>query len=509
MIGAALALLVLVGNGMLAYVNITQVAQTDRDVEHTYAVLAKLEETLSTLKDAETGQRGYIITADLSYRKPYDNALVTIRRDLADLRDLLADNPPQQANITELEHLTTRKIDELQRVLDCYPRDFDATRTAALPGFLEDILLQVRARSFDAARAEVRTNVGYDTMEQIRKVVGDMEAVENQLLRHRQDQARRSLVFAQVSNGVGVLAGLTMVGLAYYLFQRDRTAELRRANRSLQGEVEQRAQAEARVQSFAEELQRSNRELQQFAAVASHDLQEPLRKIQAFGDRLKTKCAGSLGEAGLDYLQRMQAASARMATLITDLLTYSRVTTRQQPFQPVDLDQVAQEVIGDLEARIQQTQGRIELGALPTLDGDPVQIRQLLQNLLGNALKFHKPGVAPLVKVESRLLEGRLTPEGLPVYEISVEDNGIGFEEIYLDRIFGFFQRLHGRTEYEGTGMGLAICRRIVERHGGQITARSKPGEGSTFLVTLPGMQPKEKQDSEQTNPAHHHSDGR
>ncbi len=480
LIGTALALTVLVGNGMLAYVNITQVVENDRDVERTYAVLAKLEETLSTLKDAETGQRGYIITGDPDYRKPYDRAISSIHQNLADLRQGMAQSPEMQARIDDLERIIGEKVREMQRVIDLHKE------------------------SFDAARAEMMTNEGYQKMQAIRRLAGDMEAEETHLLHKRQAEARRSLLIAQVSNIVGVLAGVAMVGLAYYLLQRDRTAELTRANRSLQAEIEQRAQAEARVQSFAEELQRSNRELQQFAAVASHDLQEPLRKIQAFGDRLKTKCADMLGEAGRDYLQRMQAASARMATLITDLLTYSRVTTRQQPFRPVDLGQVAQEVMSDLEARIHQTQGTIELGPLPTLDGDPLQIRQLFQNLLGNALKFHKPGVPPVIKVESRLLEGRSTGEGQPVYEISVQDNGIGFEEVYLDRIFGFFQRLHGRTEYEGTGMGLAICRRIVERHGGQITARSTPDQGSTFLVTLPATQLKEKQGDQAYQPHHH-----
>lgn len=491
-LGSALALIVLIGNAVLAYINITEVVDNDREVARSYAVQTKLEELLSTLKEAESGQRGYVITANLSYREPYNRALDARHRQMEELRRLFGDNPDQLKQLKKLDDLIDQKIAEMQRVIDRYPADFDEARVQALSGFHKEILTMVRARSFEAARSVVMTNEGFDKMRQIRSVLSDMEAEESRLLHQRQADAHRSLVIAQVSNIVGVVAGVAMVILAYYLIQRDRTAELTLTNRTLKVEVEQRTLAEARGQAVAEELQRSNRELQQFAAIASHDLQEPLRKIQAFGDRLKSKCYDTLGEAGQDYLQRMQAAAARMATLITDLLTYSRVATRQQAFQPVDLERISQEVIVDLEARIQQTQGTIDIGPLPTLEGDPLQIRQLFQNLLGNALKFHKPDIAPVIHVRSRAIAGS-SPDEPPVFhEISVQDNGIGFEEIYLDRIFGFFQRLHGRNEYEGTGMGLAICRRIVERHGGHITARSTPGEGSTFLITLPQSQPKE-----------------
>lgn len=259
-------------------------------------------------------------------------------------------------------------------------------------------------------------------------------------------------------------------------------------------DISERKKAEESLRAFAQELQRSNRELEQFALVASHDLQEPLRKIQAFGDRLRMRYAESLGEQGRDYVERMQQSATRMRRLIDDLLAFSRITTRAQPFSPVDLAAMAREVVSDLDGRLQQSGGQVEVGLLPPVEADPAQMRQLLQNLLANALKFHKPGVPPRVRIEGRLLppaEGNGNGQAPSFCEIAVSDNGIGFDEIYLDRIFNVFQRLHGREEYEGTGMGLAICRKIVERHGGQITARSKPGEGSTFLVTLPRTQPQ------------------
>jgi PAS domain S-box-containing protein len=236
--------------------------------------------------------------------------------------------------------------------------------------------------------------------------------------------------------------------------------------------------SEAELKMFAAKLEASNRELQDFASVASHDLQEPLRKIQAFGDRLKTKHGDALGDGGRDYLERMQNAAGRMQTLINDLLTFSRVTTKAQPFVAVDLREVAEGVISDLEARVERSGGRVELGAMTNLEADPLQMRQLLQNLIGNALKFHRPGAPPLVRVWCETAGAHC--------RVHVADDGIGFDEKYLDRIFTVFQRLHGRHAYEGTGVGLAVCRRIAERHGGSITATSEPGRGSTFVVTLP-----------------------
>ncbi len=242
-------------------------------------------------------------------------------------------------------------------------------------------------------------------------------------------------------------------------------------------------EAEVNLQVYAARLEQSNRDLQEFAYIASHDLQEPLRKVLAFGDRLANKYTGSLDETGRDYLKRMRDASQRMQTLINDLLTFSRVSTRAQPFAKVDLNNLIQDVISDLEYQIDRTQGKVEVNELPIIEADPTQMHQLLQNLINNALKFHKEGVPPVIRVSSMLLVGES--------KIIVSDNGIGFDKQYLDRIFKPFQRLHSRQEYEGSGMGLAICRRIVERHGGDITADSALGKGSSFIVTLPIVQHK------------------
>ncbi|PSB34831.1 response regulator [Chlorogloea sp. CCALA 695] len=252
-----------------------------------------------------------------------------------------------------------------------------------------------------------------------------------------------------------------------------------------------------------QELARSNSELQEFAYIASHDLQEPLRKIQAFGDRLQAQYSEKLGDRGKDYLARMHNAAARMQALIHDLLSLSQVITKAQPFVSVDLNQLTQEVLLDLELAIEQTGGRVEVGQLSTIEADPLQIRQLIQNLISNALKFHSAEVTPVIKVSSQMLEveqGVAEKLVVTLCQITIEDNGIGFDEKYLDRIFNVFQRLHNRSEYEGTGMGLAICRKVAERHGGTITALSTPGQGATFIVTLPIKQAGEQHYSETAN---------
>ena len=269
-------------------------------------------------------------------------------------------------------------------------------------------------------------------------------------------------------------------------------------------DITERKEAEERLRRFAGRLEQNNRELQDFAYVASHDLQEPLRKVQAFGDRLKTRCADALPDEGRDYLHRMQEAARRMQILIEDLLSYSRVTTRANPFVSVDLNETVSHVLSDLEVLIGEIQAKILVEPLPTVDADATQMRQLMQNLVGNALKFRRKEGQPEVKISSRVVtdpadvrlpklplrDFNISP-GNPYCLLRVDDNGIGFDEKYVDKIFVVFQRLHGRGIYEGTGVGLAICRKITLRHGGEITAFSKPGEGSSFVVLLPIRQTK------------------
>lgn len=260
-----------------------------------------------------------------------------------------------------------------------------------------------------------------------------------------------------------------------------RTKQLQHTNAGLEREIRKRHAAERALDTYAKELARSNQELQDFAYVASHDLQEPLRKIQAFGDLLESELDGTASEGGREYLDRMRSAASRMSTLIQDLLSFSRVSMHARPNTVVNLRQVADEVVSDLEARIEDTKGTVEIGSLPNVWADATHMRQLLQNLIGNALKFHRPDVPPVVKVYAKRPKSNDK-----MYTIYIEDNGIGFDEKYVDRIFSVFQRLHGKEEYEGTGIGLAVCRKIAERYGGTITAASEKGSGSTFIFSIP-----------------------
>jgi signal transduction histidine kinase len=272
-----------------------------------------------------------------------------------------------------------------------------------------------------------------------------------------------------------------------------------RGNKILEGQMNEiesqvaaRQLTEATLQQKMEQLARSNAELEQFAYVASHDLQEPLRKIEAFGDRLKTKCSKDLSDRGVEYIDRMQNAAGRMRTLIQDLLEFSRVASKSQPFGTVNLKEVVTGVLSDLETRIDETQSTIHVGELPILDADPLQMRQLFQNLIGNAIKFRQIEEPLKVEIKSKslkIIENNGQPKSMDVYQITIADNGIGFEQKYTDRIFRVFQRLHSRSDYDGTGIGLAVCTKIAERHGGSITAESILGQGATFIVTLPVQQ--------------------
>lgn len=268
--------------------------------------------------------------------------------------------------------------------------------------------------------------------------------------------------------------------------------ELAIANQALNSRNQELASINQALEETNSLLSQSNDNLQTFAYVASHDLQEPLRKIQTFSDILQTHYASELGE-GARYLERIRTAASRMSLLIKDLLGFSRIATHRSTQVPVALNQVVQDVLVVLDLAIAESGALVEVGDLPTVIGDAIQLEQLFQNLISNALKFGQTGQLPHI----RLLAHTLPAEALPgtvkptrrtsvYYRIDVADNGIGFEEKYLDRIFQVFQRLHGKGNFPGTGIGLAICEKVVANHGGAISASSYPGQGATFSVYLP-----------------------
>ncbi|MGI8892423.1 MAG: sensor histidine kinase, partial [Bacteroidia bacterium] len=260
-------------------------------------------------------------------------------------------------------------------------------------------------------------------------------------------------------------------------------------------DVTEQKKAQRELNYKAKELQRSNEELQSFAYAASHDLQEPLRKIISFGDRLNMNYQDQLGETGGDYISRMQNAALRMQQLIDNLLTYTRLSYQPPDLEEIDVNFIVAEVLADMEELINETGAVIEVDDLPRLPVNPIQMRQLFQNLISNALKFRQADVKPYISIRSKIAIGSEIEEPNDFHHrkkfcrIYINDNGIGFENKYAEKIFFIFQRLHGQQEYRGTGIGLAICKKIAEAHDGLISAYSQPGEGSTFVVTLPLFQ--------------------
>jgi signal transduction histidine kinase len=262
----------------------------------------------------------------------------------------------------------------------------------------------------------------------------------------------------------------------------DTTLNLNRKIRQIEETTEKLKMKEEILLVYSNQLEKSNRELEQFAYIASHDLQEPLRKLKFFSEKLKKDYGTFVDEKGMEYLERMMNAASRMENLIKGLLQYSRVTTKAQPFEKVDLNEIMKGVMEDLEIRIHETGAEIKTEHLPVIEADPLQMRQLFQNLLGNAIKYKRENVQPVVTIHAKVKSNNDNN----ICEINIIDNGMGFDNKYKEQIFGLFKRLYGRDEYEGTGIGLAICKKIVEQHRGVISASGKAGEGATFCIVLP-----------------------
>ena len=264
----------------------------------------------------------------------------------------------------------------------------------------------------------------------------------------------------------------------------DQVATAMERSRLIEQLRKSRDEMEARVQERTAELEVKNKELQDFTYIASHDLQEPLRKIVTFGDMLANCAGNSLDDESRDCIARMQKSAGMMRMLLDSLLRYSRLTTRPAPPEECHLETPIQAALYNLELTIREKKAVVEVGELPSVEADPIHMTQLFQNLIGNAIKFQHEDASPHVKIYS--LPSEKNGPQKRMYRICVEDNGIGFDERHLDKIFSPFQRLHGKIKYQGVGMGLAICKKIVDRHGGKITAKSAVGKGTTFIIDLP-----------------------
>lgn len=421
----------------------------------------------------ESGQRGYMLTGDEEYLTDYTETLEVISEVMEEVEvsAYSSDIAHQPQRIGELLSLTKLKINEVIEAVELVKADQ-----------MQDAVLLVNSDKGIAL---------YKRFETLFREIDDSE--RNMQGTHLANllSLRRDSVNTLIISSATTLLLIIAVFLLLKINSREHEKyqeDLENINEDLETRIADRTQE---LSMYSDELARSNRELEDFAFVASHDLQEPLRKIRAFGNRLESGYADVIDERGKDFLARMLNAAERMSLLISDLLAFSRVSTRGKDFSEVDLNTAFESVISDLEIAIDEKSAQINLSPMPTIRGDKSQLEQLFLNILSNALKFQAEDVTPQVDITCEVpsdedLEGVLLADEFEWIKIVISDNGIGFEQSFSEKIFAPFQRLHGRSEYKGTGIGLAVCRRIVERHNGQIIATSEPGQGATFTIIIP-----------------------
>jgi len=459
---SAIVLAMIMANGFLAMKTIKDLSATQSSLYNTGDIIVELDDLHNLVLMAETGQRGYLLTEITEYLKPYEDALARLNDQLDDMKKLRSEVPGQTKRIVSLTVLVEQKLIELVHTVELAQANKE-----------KNALQQVMSGRGRNIYKELRAELEYIKLLELN--------YRNSLFAVLATVEREAKVTFSIS---GITSALLLLGLTFFARLNSRSEakhrqQLEQQNRVLAEKVALRTKE---LTLYSDELSRSNRELEDFAFVASHDLQEPLRKIRAFGDRIQTSYAQVLDDKGVDYINRMRNAAERMSNLINDLLEFSRISTRGKPFVEVPLQQIVASTLEDLELSIEESAAKIILDDLPAINADPSQMRHLFINLISNAIKFSRADVKPVVEINYRQEKIDLAQWHI----ITVSDNGIGFEQEFADKIFLPFQRLHARTEYKGTGIGLAICRRIVERHGGKISATSELGQGTIFRIEIP-----------------------
>ena len=434
---------------VLSSTRITALIESGKLVTHTAEVSLELEKLIGNLKDAETGQRGYLITHKTSFLEPFYAGLKEYPVHLKKVGELVKDNPDQQNNLSRIKNLFESRQRFLVKMIE-----IDKTHTPT----------------------PAEMTMGKLVMDSIRERVKIMEDIENDLMRQRTARLRTQSFLAPALLFVFSIIALAMLILSFWQLNI-----LLKKQHLIEKNLYQKNIA----------LEKMNEELSSFTYISSHDLQEPLRKIQMFGRRIQEKEINVLSTEGKHYFSRMLNAAERSQELINDLLAYSRTNSTEQLLKKTDLNVLLNEVKQELHEKIVSTNAAIESEKLPELPVIAFQFKQLFTNIITNAIKFSRPGIAPKIKISSDLVdETKIKAEPNPVkgkyYKISITDNGIGFDPQFNEQIFGVFQRLHGRTEYAGTGIGLAIVKKIVENHNGFVTANGDLDKGATFNIYIP-----------------------
>jgi signal transduction histidine kinase len=468
LIGTALLSVLLAG---FAYWVSTEHVRAVQQTLQTAAFLEHVDQLLLTVDDAETGQRGYLLTGKREYLAPFLQAEQEVSRRMAEVERTGDSSGISIADLTRLRKLIEDKMAELQKTI----RFQDSGQHAA-------------------ALAEVETGRGHSLMTEIREMVASIQRQEsNRFLSLQNEQRQRQQFLTTVLICVMVVTLIFLI-LANNLsgrFARERARveqQILNTNAALEERVHARtAELEERtieLQKRTRELEQSNADLTQFAYVASHDLQEPLRMVRSYMGLLERHYGGALDAKATTYMRFAAEGAARMQALISDLLQYSRTGTQPILREKVPMQEVVNAAIKNLELAITETAAEVHCGDLPVLDIDATKMTQVFQNLISNAIKFRKPESHPKVDVRAERIGN--------TWQFSVTDNGVGFDTVYQERIFEMFQRLHGTSEYAGNGIGLSICRRIIEQHGGRIWAESEIGVGSVFYFVLPATASKE-----------------
>jgi signal transduction histidine kinase len=451
----------------MSYLSLVRNTEDRQWVLHTYQVMGKLDEVRMGMTDAEAGERGYILTGDDSYLPSYVRGVAEVHESTEQVRKLTLDNAKQQSALDSLEPIIVARLGELRERIEVR-----------------------RKQGLTAGITAMRGGAGREYMDQIRAGLAGMKMEEERLLAQRSMELTASSQRTRLVLVFGECLGLAFLGIAGFITQREmvrRTTaeeEVRKLNADLERKVAERT---AELAERAKDLERSNMELQQFAYVASHDLQEPLRTIASFTQLLAKRYGDKLDDKAREFIAFAVDGSKRMQTLINDLLSFSRVGTQGRTLVPVGCDAILDAVLRNLKRAIEESGAVITRDSLPVVVADDMQLGQLLQNLVGNAIKFHG-AKAPRVHIGAERNGGG--------WKISVRDNGIGIAPEHYERI----QRLHTKTQYAGTGIGLAICKKIAERHGGRIWVETTPGGGSTFYFTMAdaaSFEPKEQETDE------------
>jgi signal transduction histidine kinase len=435
--GSAMVLLVFIA--ALSYRTIVESNENVQWVAHSRDVLKSLQLLRYSMEALTSNIRGFLITGNDSYLETYRANLLRLEQERASIHELTLDNAAQQRRLPAIDGLIAHRIERAELL----------------------ITLQ-RTAGFEAAADSIRSGPGKQITDDFQLAADQFQNEELRLLAIRNAEAKEGVTRAEATVVVGSILGLLIIGAASWSAQRDNS---------------RRKKAEANLLLKMKELSRSNEELGQFASVASHDLQEPLRTIANYAQLLSRRYKGKLDADADEFIAFVVDGATRMNRLIQDLLAYSRVGAKQAQLQNVDSDEALRQAVINLQGAIEASGALVTHGPLPAVLADKVQLTQLFQNLVGNAIKYQKPGT-PKIHVSA-------TINGTKKWNFSVKDNGLGIEPQHFEKIFGMFQRLHTRQEFSGTGIGLAICKKIVERHGGSISVESQPGQGSTFHFAL------------------------